>query len=179
MLRNKEWYKSRKAKTIQAERRASHIREDIQQHFDNFQRCLKEWGLQPEDVYNFDETGFRIGCLNGRTVITHQNTKEVYLSNPDNRELVSAVECISASGKAIQPMIIIAGAVFLEKHFDNDLHDDVLFAVSDSGYSNDTLGFEWLKHFNKQTKKSTTGLWRMIIFDGHGSHLSSEFLYYC
>jgi hypothetical protein len=75
-------------------------------------------------------------------------------------------------------MVVIQGSVFLEKHFDNNLHNDVLFACSESGYSNEKLGFEYLKHFERQTKARTVGKYRMLIFDGHGSHLTDEFLIY-
>ena len=38
----------------------------------------------------------------------------------------------------------------MEKHFDSAIDDGVLFAISESGYSNAYLGIEWLKHFDKQ-----------------------------
>jgi hypothetical protein len=38
---------------------------------------------------------------------------------------------------------------------------------------------EWLRHFNKQTNSKRKGKYRMIIFDGHESHLTDEFTYYC
>jgi hypothetical protein len=84
-------------------------------------------------------------------VITHLATKAIYLSDPENREMVSAVECISGSGFAIKSIIIIVGSVLMEKHFNNAIDDEVLFATSESGYSNAYLGMEWLKHFNRQT----------------------------
>jgi hypothetical protein len=58
------------------------------------------------------------------------------------------MECICADGTAIQPMIIMAGCVMKEKHFMNDLENDVLLAVSESGYTNDMLSYQWLEHFN-------------------------------
>lgn len=35
--------------------------------------------------------------------------------------------------------------MLMEKHFDNDIHDDVLFAVSESGYTNSFLSLDWLR----------------------------------
>jgi hypothetical protein len=40
-----------------------------------------------------------------------------------------------------------------EKHFMNDLSDNILLAVSDLGYANDLLSYEWLQHFNEQTEE--------------------------
>jgi hypothetical protein len=104
-----------------------------------------------------DETGFRIGCLGSEIVITHLNTKAVYLSDPDNCEMVMSVEYISGDGFTIAPMIILAGSVLMEKHFDNHINYDVLFSISDSGYINSYLCMEWLRHFNKQTNSKRNG----------------------
>ncbi|KIM92662.1 hypothetical protein OIDMADRAFT_66409, partial [Oidiodendron maius Zn] len=53
------------------------------------------------------------------------------------------------------------------------------FARSSSGYSNDTLGLKYLEHFNYYTQSKSVGKYRMLIFDGHGSHLTQEFLDFC
>jgi hypothetical protein len=145
----------------------------------DFQGALLKYGITQDDSFNIDETGFRIGYLGSQLVITHLATKAVYLSDLDNREMVSSVECISGSGWAVKSMIIMAGSVLMEKHFDNAIDDDVLFATSESGYSNAYLGLEWLKHFDKQTASQRKGKYRMLVFNGHGSHLTDEFTYYC
>jgi DDE superfamily endonuclease len=111
-------------------------------------------------------------------VITHLNTKAVYLSDPDNREMVTSVECISGGGFVIASMIILAGSVLIEKHFDNSIDDDVLFD-SETGYTNAKLSMEWLRHFDKQTASRQKGKYRMLVFDGHRSYLTDEFTYYC
>jgi hypothetical protein len=84
-------------------------------------------------------------------VITHLNTKAVYLFDLDNCEIVSSVECISSSEFALKSMIILAKSILMEKHFNNAIDDGVLFGISESSYSNAYLGIEWLKHFNRQT----------------------------
>jgi len=86
LTRNTEWFKTIRAKTISAERKAVHDREDIEAHFRDFRYALGEWGVCQEDVYNMDETGFRVGCINSRYVITHTNTKNVYLADPECRD---------------------------------------------------------------------------------------------
>ena len=73
-----------------------------------------------------DETGLQVGCLGSQLVITHLNTKAVYLSDPDNREMVTSVECISGDRFAIASMIILAGTVLMENHFNNSIDDDVV-----------------------------------------------------
>ncbi|KAF2192928.1 DDE-domain-containing protein [Zopfia rhizophila CBS 207.26] len=36
-----------------------------------------------------------------------------------------------------------------------------------------------LMHFDKYTKERRVGEWRLLIFDGYGSHLTNEFITYC
>ena len=76
-----------------------------------------------------DETSFRIGCLGSQIVITAFETPRRFIyDDPDNREMVSAVECISGGGFALKSMIILAGTVLMEKHIHNAIEDGVLFA---------------------------------------------------
>jgi len=76
-------------------------------------------------------------------------------------------------------MIILTSTVLLEKHFTNDLEDDTLIGITTTGYSNNLMGIEYIEHFNKMTEKHTTGKFRMLIFDSHGSHMSDKFTWYC
>ena len=45
--------------------------------------AIEKYGNSITDIYNIDETGFRIGVIAG-CVITHLLTKAVYLADPDN-----------------------------------------------------------------------------------------------
>jgi DDE superfamily endonuclease len=179
MTRNKDWFHTVRAKTLEQARKAIQNKDDILNHFADFQATLAEYGVVMEDVWNMDESGFRIGCLNGRIVITHANTKAVYLADPDVRDWVTTIETISAGGERIPAMLILAGQTHLEKFFANDLEDDTLLGVTTTGYSNDLMGLEYIEHFNKMTEKKRVGEWRMLVFDGHGSHMSDAFTWYC
>lgn len=46
--------------------------------------ATEKYGNSITDIYNIDETRFRIGVIAGRVVITHLSTKAVYLADPDN-----------------------------------------------------------------------------------------------
>jgi DDE superfamily endonuclease len=37
----------------------------------------------------------------------------------------------------------------------------------------------WLEHFEKQTRPDHPEEWRLLVYDGHGSHMSLEFITYC
>ena len=50
-----------KQKSKEIDRSASEEIATYQRHFRDFQREVEEKGILPGDIYNMDETGFRIG----------------------------------------------------------------------------------------------------------------------
>jgi hypothetical protein len=42
----------------------------LRQWFTTVQRIIDEKGIQPEDIYNFDETGFAMGLISSQKVVT-------------------------------------------------------------------------------------------------------------
>jgi hypothetical protein len=46
------------------------------------------------------------------------------------------------------------------------------------GWTNNKLGLAWLKRFHQATKTKARRSWRLLICDGHGSHMTMEFLAY-
>jgi hypothetical protein len=63
-----EYLKTLKSKQISAQRLAVHVVEDIESYFRASKKCNDHWGIQDEDIYNFDETGFQIGVTSGEKV---------------------------------------------------------------------------------------------------------------
>ena len=177
--RHSDFFKTIKSKPIAAKRLAAHVVKDVQLHFREFERCKNKWGILDEDISNFDETGFQIGVISGEKVIVPVDCQVAYQADPDNRELVTLVETLNYGGQRVPSMIIFKGAYHLRKHFDNDLDGDVLFARSSTGFSNDRLALVYLKHFDRFIKDSRKGRYRMLIFDGHGSHITQPFIDYC
>lgn len=54
------------------------------------------------------------------------------------------------------------------------------FGISGSGWSNDGLGLAWLQQvFQRFTAEKARRKYRLLLVDGHGSHLTEEFLEYC
>ena len=51
--------------------------------------------------------------------------------------------------------------------------------MSESGFSNNQLSYEWIKHFEEHSAKSQTGAHQLLLLDGYGSHCMYEFLDYC
>lgn len=96
----------------------------IGEWFNLVQKTILQYGINPDDVYNFDETGFAMGLTATAKIVTRA---EYYswrsLLQPGNHKWVTAIECMNASGWALPPCIIFKGKIFIESWFDN-LPDD-------------------------------------------------------
>lgn len=69
--------------------------------------------------------------------------KKLLLSDPDNRDFLTAYESISNRGVEILPMLILSGALILEKWVqENDLDGEILLSTSPTGYFNDEFTFK-------------------------------------
>lgn len=139
-----------------------------------------KYGIVDEDIYNFDETGFQMGVIGTARVVTRsERAGKTPAIQPGNREWVTVVEAINASGWAIPPMIIFAGKLHQTAWYEA-LPAQWTIAVSDNGWTTDQLGLEWLRNtFHPHTKDRTIGQHRLLILDGHGSHMTAEFDRFC
>jgi hypothetical protein len=90
------------------------------------------------------------------------------------------VEGVNASGWKLPPMIIFKGKLHQASWIENGLLYDWRIETSKNGWTTDELGLIWLKEmFNKHTQSRTTGRYRLLILDGHGSHNAPEFDQFC
>ena len=56
----------------------------------------------------------------------------------------------------------------------------IYFSVSPSGWTNNDLGVAWLKQvFDPATQEKAQRNFRLLILDGHGSHVTKAFIDYC
>ncbi len=63
----------------------------------------------------------------------------------------------------------------MESWFNTSLDPDMIIDTSDSGYTNDVIGLQWLQHFITCTKASSSSKYKLLLYDGHGSHCTAEF----
>lgn len=56
----------------------------------------------------------------------------------------------------------------------------VLVSSSPSGWTNNEIGLAWLKQvFDRFSKQKARRKYRLLILDGHGSHVTMDFINYC
>ena len=87
----------------------------ITEWFNLVQNTILQYGINPNNIYNFDETGFTMGLTATAKVITRA---EYYgqrsLLQPGNCKWVTTIECTNALGWALPPCIIFKGKMFIK-----------------------------------------------------------------
>jgi hypothetical protein len=131
-----------------------------------------------------DEKGFLIGITN-RTyrimsikAIESGRIKSVLTDG--NREFVTLIAGISADGDKIPVALIYQGKSYdLQDTWVDKVkkNEQVYFAASENGWTNNSLGLQWLqKIYDPYTKAKTGSRVRLLIVDGHSSHVNMEFI---
>ncbi len=77
---------------------------------------LEKEGLTSDDIWNMDETGFRIGIGKDHLVVTKQRRTH-YFALPENRESATSVEAISPASRYIPAFLIFSGKVHMARWY--------------------------------------------------------------
>jgi len=186
---NKNWTKAferrhpelrtRRAKALNWKRHDKDIYSKVEHWFDVIGEVLNDKAILAENVYNMDETGVMLSSLATVSVLVGKDDQRDYRGARVERTMVTAIECISADGKYLDPMVIWPTATHRSNwttHSTPGWH----YACPESGYTDSELSLEWLKKvFDPQTKERAGGKKRFLICDGFGTHETLEILEHC
>jgi hypothetical protein len=97
---------------------------------------------------------------------------------------VSLLATICADGTALPPGIIYASKnSTIQSRWVADIEPgkhSIHVASSPSGWTNNDIGLAWLEQvFDRYTKAKAQLRYRLLIVDGHGSHLTQDFIGFC
>ena len=148
----------------------------IRPQFELIRNIIGKYGILDTDIYNFDKTGFQIGVILTAKVITGaERSKRPVSVQPGNREQVTAIDYICTDRQSLLPVIIFEGKMYQLTWYDTELPRDQVIRVSNNGQTDNILGLTWLKDmFEKYTVHRIKGVYRLLILDGHSSHLTPE-----
>ncbi|XMA13656.1 hypothetical protein WAI453_006447 [Rhynchosporium graminicola] len=150
---NLKGIKKRRTKVLDAKRKYAQAPKQIMQWYREYQDYIMSHGITPGRIWNFDESGFRVGMAKGETVYVPEDAADdIYQTHPEKRKQVTVIEGICADGREIPPFVIIEGKYYMEKWFNSKLKGEESVKVSDSGYTSNEIAVDWLKHFIKYAK---------------------------
>ena len=126
-----------------------------------------------------DEKGTALGVGDKTKVLVPRSQAQAFITEPGNREWVSLIECISGSQFQLPPYIIFEGKQVQRAWITSRLNRETVIRVTDSGWTNSDIALDWLSYFNLYTKPRLQGIYCLLIFNGHESHVLLQFVEYC
>jgi hypothetical protein len=98
--------KQRRNRAMDWNRHDNNIYNKITQWFKVIEPELWNAEILPENVYNMDETGIMLSMLGSIKVLVGKDDRRDYRGVGVKRTMVTTIECVSASGEYLNPMII-------------------------------------------------------------------------
>jgi hypothetical protein len=171
--------KSRRVRAMAWERHDNNIYDKILYWFEVIGKVLQDPAVLRENVYNMDETGVMLCMLGSVSVLIGKDDPRDYRGAGVKRTMVTAIECISANGRPLLPMIIWPATTH-RSNWTTFPTPGWHYACSESGYTDSKISLEWLKRvFDPQTREQANQNPRVLICDGFGAHESLEAMEFC
>lgn len=171
--------KAKKVKALDWARHDSSIYDKVCEWFALIGPELRAEDVLHENVYNMDETGVLLSTLKSLKVLVRKDDIRAYRGAGVKRTLITAVECVSADGRCLSPLIIWPASTH-RSNWTTYSTPGWHFACTETGYTDSEVTLYWFKEvFDPLTRHRAGGRPRVLISDGFGTHESLEVLQFC
>jgi len=185
--RNRDHLVSRWSTGLDRNRHQADTLDKYDDWFNLLHSKIEEHKIERRLSYNMDEKGFMMGVEQrskrwfSKQVFLHGGIQKALQDG--NRDWITTLCTICADGTTLPPALIYeAMNDNIRDIWVEDIQPgqhQVYVASSPSGWTNNRLGLAWLKDvFDANTKSKARRKWRLLIVDGHGSHITREFVDY-
>lgn len=167
----------RKPEATSINRILSFNKNEISHFYDNLKSVMDKYNFPPSRIFNVDETGITT-VQRPPAIIGPKGQKQVGSATSLERGKNITLCCaMSATGIFIPPMFIFPG----KRASSGIKHGGPAgssYKMSESGWMNEELFYQWLQHFvsHTQSSKETPTL---LLMDNHSSHTSLLTYNYC
>ncbi|KAI2477470.1 DDE-domain-containing protein [Pyrenophora tritici-repentis] len=149
--------KAKRIRSIDWKRHEIYIYTKVTEWFEVIGKVLQDLAILPENVYNVDETGVMLSMLGSVKVLVGREDIRGYRGAGVKRTMVTAIECISANGRVLDPLVIWPASTHRSNwttHPTPGWH----YGFSENGYNDSKISLEWLTRvFDPQTKGIAKG----------------------
>jgi len=149
----------------------------LKDYFAKLLRLIRTHKIQLEDIFIMDEKGFIIGMSSKAKVICWTGRWPPRVTENGTREMLTVNEYCCAALYVLPSFVIFKGAAHYMGWHTETSDREAKFAYSPNGWTDDKLGLEWLRHFDKHIQGGN-GRPHLLILDGHHSHINLEFYQY-
>jgi hypothetical protein len=171
--------RSQQVRAMAWERHKNNMCDKIIHWFEVIGKVLQDLAILPENVYNMDKTGVMLCMLGSIKVLISKDNPQDYRGVGIKHTMVTAIECISASGRSLLLMIIWPATTH-QSNWTTFPMPGWHYVCSKSGYTNSKISLEWLKcMFDPQTREQANQKPQVLICDGFGTHKTLKALEFC
>jgi hypothetical protein len=124
--------------------------------FEVIGKQLSDPVIVPENVYNMDETGVLLSVLTSLKVLVGTDDLRSYRGAGVKRTLITAIECVSADGRSLFPLIVWPAATH-RSTWTTYPTPGWHFTCSKSEYTDSAISLHWIQHvFDPLTRHRAT-----------------------
>lgn len=144
------------------------------------QYIIDKNGIQSENIYNFDETGFAMDLISVQKVITRIEYYSWYsILQSENCEWIIVIEAIYADSYLLLLYIIFKDKNYIENWFDN-LLENWRFKISKNSWTIDKINLRWLQKLSiLSTNLYIWDKYQLLILDNYSNYFISQFNWIC
>ena len=172
-------FKSRYSRNLNQDRKDAGNLDSIKEWFTLYNSTRIQYGITDYDTYNMDEKGFAMGIADSARVLVRRCEAQAFSVQAGNQDWVSVIECVRSTGDVLSPYIIFQGKQIQKAWLDPIMDGRTTLRVSDNGWTTNKIGCQWLEAFDQHTQSQIQGTHRLLLLDGHESHVSINFIEYC
>lgn len=151
----------------------------VNAYFDALTDLFLENSYSPDAIFNIDETGFALGTTLPSKVLIRGGDTIGFKKISGKQEWITAIECIGASGIVLPPLLIFRAKYTNTTWIPASTPENWKFSTSTSGWTSDNHAYEWLTTLFEPETRRNDGKRRLLLLDGHGSHLTARFIAFC
>jgi hypothetical protein len=153
---------------------------NVKQWFVNYRNILQELSIiRSRNIWNFDETDFRVNCMQKKNILMSKNISDFYSISSENRKFLIIIEDVNAADhKFILSLLVIQKQKLMQNWVQFELFAETLIKTFENEFINDQTIIEWLKHFILHTNSSTNSLqeWKLLFINQHDNHCIFKFI---
>lgn len=147
--------------------------------FDALTNLFLENSYPPDAIFNVDETGFALGTTLSSKVLIDKTVSKGLKKIAGRQEWITALECVSATGTPLPPLVIFKAKDTNTTWIPAATPLGWYFSTSTSGWTSNSHGYEWLTKVFEPNTRRNDGKRRLLLTDGHDSHVTARFIAFC
>ena len=128
-----------------------------------------------------DESGIIEGQGDNGLVLGSSRKRFALRQQAGSRTWATVIECVSALGVALPPLIIFKGKTIQQQWFSKELDQfkEWFFTAIENAWTDDKIAIVWLREIFIPKTKLETPSKRLLVLDGYGSHTTDDFMWEC